>query len=219
LVFGKIIKSFTKYVSRNGTRLEKRKMKIAITGGIGSGKSLVGKLLKEKGYAVFSCDEIYQEITQEKEYLERLKREFPFAVKEEKLDKKTLASLVFSDTTALKKLNALAHPYILRKLKRDMQNAEGQLVFAEVPLLFEENLQSEFDQVIVVLRSVQKRIKSVQRRDGSNEEEIQNRISSQFDYDKNEEGLKAHYFVIENEGTVLDVQKKLDEILQKLLFL
>ncbi len=202
---------------KNGIRLENRKMKIAITGGIGSGKSLVGELLKQKRYSVFSCDEIYKEIVQEKEYLERLKKVFPFAVKDEKLDKKALASFVFSNSTALKNLNSIAHPYILKRLKERMENAEGTPVFAEVPLLFEENLQSEFDRVIVVLRSVQKRIKSVQMRDGLKEEEIKSRIASQFDYDQNKEYLTENYYVLENEGSILEIQKKLDEIIEKLV--
>ncbi len=191
-------------------------MKIAITGGIGSGKSLVGKILKEKGYPVFSCDEIYKEITQEKEYLERLKGEFPFAIKNGELDKKALSSVVFSDERALKKLNSIAHPYILTRLKQRMQNLKEKLVFAEVPLLFEENLQLEFDNVIVVLRSIEKRIKSIELRDGINENEIKKRIASQFDYDKNKSYLIENYYVIENEDSIVRLQKKLEEILGNL---
>ncbi len=191
-------------------------MKIAITGGIGSGKSLVGKILKEKGYPVFSCDEIYKEITQEKEYLERLKGEFPFAIKNGELDKKALSSVVFSDERALKKLNSIAHPYILTRLKQRMQNLKEKLVFAEVPLLFEENLQLEFDNVIVVLRSIEKRIKSIALRDGINENEIKKRIASQFDYDKNKSYLIANYYVIENEDSIVRLQTKLEEILGNL---
>ena len=65
--------------------------KIAITGGIGSGKSLVGSYLKKQGYPVFSCDEIYKEIFDTNEYVQLIERAFPSTVKDGKIDRKILS--------------------------------------------------------------------------------------------------------------------------------
>ena len=80
------------------------KKRIAITGGIGSGKSLVCKLLVESGEICFSCDEISKKLWLEEEYLLGLSNLFPSACIDGKIDKKLLSALVFSDVSALKKI-------------------------------------------------------------------------------------------------------------------
>ena len=134
--------------------------KIAITGGIGSGKSAVCRILKERGYPVFSCDEINRTLLSEKSYLDGLCALFPTCVKDGKLQKTALAALVFSDKEALETLNAYAHPRISERLQRDMDAAQ-KTCFAEVPLLFESGMTKQFDGAIVVLRNKEERIRAV----------------------------------------------------------
>ena len=64
--------------------------KVAITGGIGSGKSTVSEIIKKSGYPVFSCDEIYGELLSDTAYIETLRTRFPSAVRNGKIDKKQL---------------------------------------------------------------------------------------------------------------------------------
>ena len=109
--------------------------KIAVTGGIGSGKSTVCRILQEQGYPVFSCDEINRALWQEKDYLDGLRTRFPSCFTDGKPDKKALSALVFSDRKALERLNAYAHPRIYARLKEQMESV-GRDCFAEVPLLF-----------------------------------------------------------------------------------
>ncbi len=188
------------------------KLKIAITGGIGSGKSQAVKFLKALGFSVFSCDEIYKNVILSREYIERVKKMFPEGVVNGQIDRKILAEIVFNDAQRRQTLNNIAHPLIMEKLFKSMDGAPTNLVFAEVPLLFEGNYQELFDFVIVIERDTAKRIESIKIRDGLSEEQILNRIHSQFDYSKIKE---TEYFkngkiiVIDNNGDVEDLNEKL----------
>ena len=71
--------------------------KIAVTGGIGSGKSTVLTLLKNLGYPVFSCDEIYREITESQAYVKEIETLFPSCVENGTINRKALAEIVFND--------------------------------------------------------------------------------------------------------------------------
>ena len=156
--------------------------KIAITGGIGSGKSTVLKILREEGYIAFSCDEIYKEITLEKEYIEKISAHFPATVEQGVINKKTLANIVFSNDEKRELLDSIAHPFIMKRLEEKIENCKADVVFAEVPLLFEGGYYTLFDEIIVVKRALNERINAVVLRDGSNEQDVLNRINSQFDY-------------------------------------
>ena len=186
--------------------------KIAITGGIGSGKSAVCRILKERGYPVFSCDEINRTLLSEKSYLDGLCALFPACVKDGKLNKAALSALVFSDKEALKTLNAYAHPRIAERLRRDMEGAE-KTCFAEVPLLFESGMTKQFDGTIVILRNKEERIRAVVTRDGLTAEQAEARMKQQFDYDG---PLPDGCLAIENDGDEAALREKVDEVLEAL---
>lgn len=186
--------------------------KIAVTGGIGSGKSAVCRILKERGYPVFSCDEINRTLLSEKSYLDGLCALFPACVKDGKLNKAALSALVFSDKEALKTLNAYAHPRISERLRREMEGTE-KTCFAEVPLLFESGMTKQFDGAIVVLRNKEERIRAVVTRDGLTAEKAEARMKQQFDYDG---PLPDGCLVIENDGDEAALREKVDEALKAL---
>lgn len=191
--------------------------KIAITGGIGSGKSLAAKYVAEMGYPVFSCDEINRGLWSDPEYIERIKNSFPNCVNDGKIDKNSLKNAVFTDKTALEKLNTIAHPLIMKRLFSSMQNSEAELVFAEVPLLFEGDYEKDFDEIIVITRDLSERINAVKARDGFSEEEVNNRIAVQFDYnhlEKRIQNLNAH--VIKNEGDIVSLKNKMQTLISRL---
>ena len=87
------------------------------------------------------------------------------------------------------------------------------LVFIEVPLLFEFNAESYFDKIIVVTRELNTRIESVKTRSNLSEEQIKERIKSQYDYENND---LTNYIVINNDGMVDDLKTKVIEILEQL---
>lgn len=193
------------------------KQKIAVTGGIGSGKSTVCEILKSHGYPVFSCDAIYGELQLRKEYIRKLKEAFPNAVKEGAIDKKILSAVVFENPAELKRLNAISHPLIMQELNSRMEKSSSRLVFAEVPLLFEGGYQNLFDRIIVVSRGEKTRISSVIRRDGLTETDVKKRIKNQFDYSNLKTAVSPQDLskirILKNEGDFLVLEKNLLELI------
>ena len=190
----------------------KQNKKIAITGGIGSGKSLFCDILKSMGYEVYSCDEIYREMLQNKEYLALLNNQFPDCFMDGRLlNKKLLAERVFANEENRKTLESLSHPVIMQRLLAQM-DGKG-LVFAEVPLLFEGGYEGLFDDVIALVRSQEARVKGVIERSGLTESEVLSRMQSQFD-----PALLPNKkcIIVENNGTKEDLEKKAKEIVRKL---
>lgn len=195
------------------------KQKIAITGGIGSGKSLVGKILREEGFTVYSCDDINKEVLISPEYVEQVEREFPSCIQGGKINRKLLAAIVFNDSRKLDKLNRIAHPRIMQKLNNYMEEDKASIVFAEVPLLFECGYESAFDKILVVQRTRKARVSAVAARDSLNEEEILSRIDTQFPYDTQEGEKyikKINAYQIFNNGTIDNLKAQISAFLNTL---
>lgn len=189
------------------------KKKIAVTGGIGSGKSFWLNYIRELGYPVFSCDEIYKEVIQTPAYLSKMKEVFSDCIKEGKVDRKALAQTVFYDEEKRKRLNGIAHPFIMETLLQRMEKCASELVFAEVPLLFEGEFENLFDYVLVVERDMRERLRAICDRDGMTEEEAVQRMNAQFDYhspDAETRFQKCHAFILENGADFLVVKNKLE---------
>jgi dephospho-CoA kinase len=184
--------------------------KIAITGGIGSGKSCVAKILREKNYPVFSCDETYARIIKDKNFLKIISNEFGDILNSDGLlDKQKLSAKVFSDKEKLIKLNAITHPKIFEEMFKQSEGCNG-VCFYEVPLLFEEGNEKYFDNVIVVLRDLQKRIQSVVERDNLNYDQIFARINNQYNY---ENADFSKYYGIHNNGDLIQLNAEVECIL------
>lgn len=194
-------------------------MNIAVTGGIGSGKSTAIQILKELNFPTFSCDEIYKEISQSAEYLNEIRKIFPSCVKDGKLDRKCLSKIVFANEASRAQLNAAAHPLIMKTLLTKMQNCNANIVFAEVPLLFEGGYETLFDFVIVVQRDLSQRSLAIQNRDGLSQEDINRRIQSQIDYNSIETKnyfQEKDFFVLENNGSVDDLKNQVYRVIKSL---
>lgn len=189
-------------------------IKIAITGGIGSGKSAVTEIIKEQGYPVFSCDKIYSELLTSKEFTKRIGEEFCGVLNEDgTLNRELLSKQVFNNSEALKKLNQITHPAIMASAFENME--EHKISFLEVPLLFENGFERLFDAVIVILRDREDRINSIIERDGISKENAILRLNSQINYDNFD---FAKYYAIHNIGNLGDLRQKTLEILQKIKF-
>ena len=160
----------------------KQSKKIAVTGGIGSGKSTVMKIIAGKGYPIFSCDEIYSQLTSDRNFLNILRHSFGDILNSDgTLDRKKLSEIVFNNPAKLAELDKITHPAIYKEMFR-MADEAGGICFCEVPLLFESGAESLFDGVIIVMRNEEQRIKSVTARDKLPEQDVKKRISNQFDY-------------------------------------
>ena len=186
--------------------------KIAITGGIGSGKSTVAKFIAEQGFTVLSCDKIYSELLQNENFVLMLAKEFgDILTADNKLDRVKLSSIVFSDKAKLQKLNSIAHPLIMEEALKQMAGAG--IYFCEVPLLFEGGFEKLFDEVIIVLRNRDERISYAAKRDKKSEEDIEKRVNNQFDYQKTD---LTKYYVMHNDYKLSDLQEKTLKIIKEI---
>lgn len=189
--------------------MKQSKRYIAVTGGIGSGKSTVARLIGTMGYPVFSADAAARDIYSDPCVLAEVRRRFPACIRGGEVDRKALADVVFSDKAALRALDSITHPAIMCRLWDEMRAAQGGLVFAEVPLLLEGGYEDTFDGVIVVRRPREARIRAVIERDGLTREEVLSRMKNQFDYEKNP--LNGHT-VIENDGDVAALKVAVEQV-------
>ena len=185
--------------------------KIALTGGIGSGKSIALDYAKSLGYKTISCDKISREIYRDDNLKAEIKKEFGDAVfsSDGKVVRKRLAKAVFGDSQKVAKLNALTHPVIVNKMIGQMNSSKRDCV-VEVPLLFESGIEKLFDQVIVVMRDECDRVKAVSMRDGITANEVQKRIKNQYNYAKID---KNAHTLIYNDGTVEEFKVKVKDAL------
>ncbi len=189
----------------------KQSKKIAVTGGIGSGKSSVINFLREQGCSVFSCDQIYAELLGDSEFSNEIEKNFKEVIKDGKLDRQKLSALVFSNARERERLDKLTHPKIMDAAIKKMDGYK--LSFLEVPLLFEGNFQDLFDGVIVILRDREERINSIVARDKISRDSAILRINSQFNYDNCD---FAKYYVIHNNSNLEYLQSQSLKILEKI---
>ena len=149
-------------------------MRIAVIGGIGSGKSEVMKIAKERGFFCLSADEINAELLKTPSYIQKIATLFPSVVSNGVVDKGALAKIVFSDRGERKKLNALAHPEIMRVIS---ECKESPLV-VELPL-FIEGGDEAFDEIVYVRAPLFKRISRLKKGRGMSVKQAVSRIRSQ----------------------------------------
>lgn len=183
-------------------------MKVAVTGGIGAGKSEFMRAVKELGIKTYSADEINAELLRDKRYIEKLSAAFPLAVKDGKVDKAALREDVFSDEKKRKTLNALAHPEIRRKI----EEITGDAVI-EVPLLFESGMTDLFDRVIVVTASEDARINRIVSTRNISKDLAKNIIKNQTTDD---ERIKRADYVAINDGTRKDLYEQAKNIIKRI---
>ncbi len=174
-------------------------LKVGITGGIGSGKSFVSKILKSFGYPVFSSDTAAKEIIstnpQVKEQLISFFGESTF--KNNQLDRVFLAKIIFNDDEALQKVNKLIHPLVRMSFEEFSHQQKSPIVFNEAAILFESGGASQFDKIILVSAPKELKIQRVMKRDGVSENEVLERMNKQWpDKDK----AKLSDFIILNDG-------------------
>ena len=179
--------------------MEQKKV-IALTGGIGSGKSYALKVLESNGYQILSSDTIVCDLYEKRKIKLMLKKLFPTAVKgffNPVIDRKQISSIVFNDNQMLNRLTDLITPLVMVEIEKRVKKLSGK-IFVEVPLLFECGYQNNFDGVIVITRDKNSRIESVKKRSSLTEEHILKRMESQFDYQNAD---LTPYTVIDNDGS------------------
>lgn len=193
--------------------MTRNKIKIALTGGIGSGKSTVAQLIAARGFKVFSCDRIYGELLSDGNMLRLLSDEFgEKIIFDGKIDRTLLAEIAFSDTKKIARLNKITHPLIIGSALSKMDTED--ISFCEVPLLFEEGYEKLFDNIIVVLREKAERIAAVTGRNNLTAEQVVKRMEYQINYDNTD---FAKYYVIHNDSNFQALKNRTDGVLNDII--
>lgn len=171
---------------------------VAITGGIGSGKSVVSRILRIEGYPVYDCDSRAKTIMDGDEEMHwKLQNAFGSdMVVDGIVQRGRLAEAVFGNPENLSLLNSIVHPAVRRDIEAWVAKQHGDCVFIETAILKESGIDAMVDAVWIVDAPVEVRIRRVMKRNGLPEEAVKNRIDSQ----KNVSGLLCPSFEIKNYG-------------------
>ena len=190
-------------------------MIIGITGGIGSGKSIVCNIFRQIGIAVYDADTAAKKLyNTQPEIINSIKKEFTEDVfdKKGKIDKQKLALLVFGDESALKNLNRIVHPFVKRHFEEWVASQTAIYILKEAAILFESGSDKGCDKIITVTAPVDLRIQRTMLRDRRSKAEVEQIVSKQWN---DEEKIKHSDFVITNDDQqmiipqVLEIHSKL----------
>ncbi len=188
-------------------------MLIGITGSIASGKSIVLNYLSEKGYYVIDSDKLVKEELQDPSTIATLVDFFgKQIIQDNQINRRALGDIIFHDATKREFLNHIIHPKVIDKIEQLAKN-RTDLVFVDVPLLFEANMEHMFAKIIVVYVDKETQIKRLMRRDQISEEYAQIKIAAQWDLDLKKS--KADY-VIDNNKRITHTQFQVEQILRSL---
>ncbi|MDX2004406.1 MAG: dephospho-CoA kinase [Meiothermus sp.] len=181
---------------------------IGLTGSIGSGKSTVARLLRERGVTVLDADALAREGAGV------LKAEicaaFPEVCAGGEIDRAALGQRVFSNPEERKRLEAILHPYVRMRMREETARAEAEgqgLVVQDIPLLFETGRERDFDGVLVVLAPTPTRQARVAARSGLSEAEFEARDAQQM---PQEEKARRGTWVIRNDGGLEQLSRQLE---------
>ena len=183
------------------------RMRIGVTGGIGSGKSEVCDKFRSLGVSVLSADHLAHQLTDSDP---ELKNKIVALLGPESYDSQSgllarehVARLVFNNPKNREALNSIVHPAVLNAIEREAhiveQSGKESYLLVEAALMFESGLDDLLDYVLTVAADENRRLERIARRDKLRDEQIRQRMAAQFPI---EDGIKASDFVINNNGSL-----------------
>lgn len=187
-------------------------LRIGVTGGIGSGKTLVCTIIESLGYPVFYSDWVAKWLTDTDPFIvAQVKEIFGSDIYiDGKLDRRKVSKLVFANSNLLGKLNSIIHPAVAQEFENwCTQNSSSPLVFKEAAILFETGAYRGLHKTILVTAPVELRVKRVVERDGVGESDVMARMANQL---PDEEKCKLADFVIDNSSDKLIIPQVLNII-------
>lgn len=186
---------------------------IGLTGGIATGKSTVTQLLTKQGHLVIDADVIVLEL-QEKgsPLLKELSKAFGSTIlnKDGSLNRDVLGKLIFPDKEKRNLLNSIIHPLVRLEFEKRIASIESDLLFLDIPLLFEAKFDDLADLTLVIATSSTKQLERLMLRDDLTKQEAQARIAAQMPLT---EKIKLANFVIDNDGDLCELKEKIEKFL------
>lgn len=157
---------------------------IGLTGGIGTGKSTVSKILKEKGFFIIDADELVHEIYDEQETLDFVKTIAPEVVQNNMLNFMILRKVAFEKKDLLKQLEDYLYQRMPSAFIEKVNQSKVDLVIYDVPLLFEKGLHEKVDKSVVVYASKEQQLQRASSRDQCSTDVISQVIAKQMDIEE-----------------------------------
>lgn len=190
------------------------KIKVGLTGSIGSGKTLLAKALKAMGYPVYDSDQRARQMYLRKDVREEVRQKIGKQVFNESgmIDLKILARVIFQDSAKLQSINKIIHPRVLEDFTQWADRQKSRIVFQESALLFESGFSSYFHYTIMVSAPGEIRIERIMNRDGISRDDVLERMQHQMSDD--EKSQKTD-FVIVNDGKYL-IMPRLNFVLEQI---
>lgn len=190
--------------------------KVAITGGIATGKSSILQYLMMKGYVIYSSDSLAHDALKNEGKQEVLK-EFGRSILSDngEINRSLLGKIVFNDLEKLDKLNKIIHPYVKIRIEEIIKaNPDLDIIFFEVPLLFEAKMEDMFDVTINIYCDIDTQIERIVARDGRSIDDALNIIKSQMG---TVERNKRATYAIDNTKEIDNTYRLIDKILGEIL--
>jgi dephospho-CoA kinase len=197
-----------------------RPLRVGLTGNIGSGKSTVARLLRERGAAVIDADALARAATEDPDVLARIAASLgEDLVVDGRLDRAATAARVFGDAAALARLNAIVHPWVrARSAERERELSDAvpppPVIVHDVPLLYENGLDAAMDAVVVVDAPLETRLRRVAERSGVSIDELRARDAAQLPL---EEKVARADFVVGNAGDLRELRVAVKALWAELL--
>lgn len=193
------------------------KYAIAITGGIGTGKSSVSTILRLYGHTIIDADKIAHQVLDTNALAVAGLFSEDILGKDNKIDRKKLGKIVFADYAQKKKLEDFLHPKIRDEILQKAHQLESysQYYFLDIPLFFEVGGKKTYDvaEVLLIYAPKELQLKRIIARDGISEEDALRRIEAQMDI---EEKKSRSENIIENTKGLKELQEEIEKFLQKL---
>lgn len=187
---------------------------VGLTGGIGSGKSTVARMLEERGAVVFDADLLAREAVEpgtpgHAAVIERFGADVLAPGGE--LDREALASIVFADPAARRDLEQIVHPEVRRLFAEGSEayHDTDRIVVFSAPLLVESGMHTAFEILVVVSATVATQIQRLMRQRGMSEPSIRARIDAQAPL---EDKAAVADFLVDNEGTLAELQSQVERL-------
>ncbi|MGE5800005.1 MAG: dephospho-CoA kinase [Syntrophaceae bacterium] len=196
-------------------------LNVGLTGGIATGKSTVVRMLVGKGARVIDHDGLVHALQEPgqavwKRIVEAFGRDILGA--DDRIDRKKLGALVFDNEQRRKALEGIVHPAVLEEAQRrrdEIAHEDRQaIVLSDIPLLLEVGMQGLFDLILLVYAPPEVQIRRVMKRNKMTRDEAVARLKAQMPID---EKLRAADVVIRNDGTMRELEQRVDEVWQELL--
>lgn len=191
---------------------------IGLTGGIATGKSTVSHYLKEKGYVLVDADQLVHDLQKKTGKLYNILVGYlgpQFLLENRELNRSELGKHLFANPEQLDFVTQMQDPVIREELalKRDELAKEHELVFLDIPLLFEKNYQDWCDDIWLVTADEETQLQRLMARNGLNREEAEQRLASQM---PQADKIPAASLILDNTGGLEDLYQQVDKALQNL---